>query len=262
VTTTHRSPAAPRVRWLALAVVATAIAVYFPGQYLLDGLSGAAQQNIRLARTYAYDIWPIQAAFYAHITFAGLALLIGPLQFSGWLRARARNAHRWTGRTYVTSVAIGGLAAFVMSFVSSAGLTGFFGFGTLAILWEWATYRGYRAIRTGDLRSHQAWMIRSFALTYAAVTLRLELGLGIAGLLIFGPHLTFAQAYDYAYAPVPFLCFLPNLVIAELIIRRRGLPGLRMVDGQAARHPVVEAPAQPQRPATAEPVPARPVSNG
>jgi hypothetical protein len=29
-----------------------------------------------------------------------------------------------------------------------------------------------------------------------------------------------------AYAPVAFLCWLPNIVIAEVIIRRRGLPSL------------------------------------
>ncbi|KAA2258537.1 hypothetical protein F0L68_22005 [Solihabitans fulvus] len=31
-----------------------------------------------------------------------------------------------------------------------------------------------------------------------------------------------------AYAPLPFLCWLPNLVVAEFMIRRHGLPALRI----------------------------------
>jgi len=61
--------------------------------------------------------------------------------------------------------------AFVMSFVSSVAFDGFFGFGSLAVLWASTTYRGYRAARNRDFASHQAWMIRSFALTFAAPTL-------------------------------------------------------------------------------------------
>ncbi|MFI2241489.1 DUF2306 domain-containing protein [Streptomyces chrestomyceticus] len=57
------------------------------------------------------------------------------------------------------------------------GLAAGFGFGTLALLWAWTSYRGYRAIRERDFASHRAWVIRSFALTFAAPTLRIWLGL-------------------------------------------------------------------------------------
>ena len=71
-------------------------------------------------------------------------------------------------------------------------------------------------------------MIRAFALTYAAVMLRLWLLVFLAGLNIFAKnHLTSDQMFNYAYAPVPFLCWLPNIVVAEILIRRRDLPGLR-----------------------------------
>jgi hypothetical protein len=36
----------------------------------------------------------------------------------------------------------------------------------------------------------------------------------------------FAQVFANAYGAVPFLCWLPNIVIAEWILRRRGLPGI------------------------------------
>jgi dolichyl-phosphate-mannose--protein O-mannosyl transferase len=130
---------------------------------------------------------------------------------------------------YLICVAVGGVAAFAISPADSAGMVGFFGFGTLAVLWEWTAWRGYRAIRERDIRNHQGWMIRNFALTYAAVTLRLE---GATLVLIQIPFVhgnnVYNEVYDNAYAAMPFLCWLPNIVIAEWMVRRRGLPTLRM----------------------------------
>jgi hypothetical protein len=65
-------------------------------------------------------------------------------------------------------------------------------------------------------------MIRAFALTYAAVTLRLWLGVliavqvGLAGVAD-------GTAFDRAYLVVPFLAWVPNLLVAEryLAVRRR-----------------------------------------
>ena len=53
-------------------------------------------------------------------------------------------------------------------------------------------------------------MLRAFALTYAAVTLRLWL---IALIPLLGD-------FSSAYAVVPFLCWVPNLVVVELLLRR------------------------------------------
>ncbi len=54
-------------------------------------------------------------------------------------------------------------------------------------------------------------MIRTFALTYAGVTLRLWLMVLIP--LLDGDFLR-------AYVFTPFLCWVPNLVVAELLLRR------------------------------------------
>ncbi|MDF2827267.1 MAG: hypothetical protein K0R01_550 [Mycobacterium sp.] len=227
--TTHAPAPAPRRRpfrsapWLALLLTSVAVAVYFPSQYVTDSLAALAQNDTGLASTYATRPTLVQVAFYVHIVFAGLALLIGGFQFSRRVR-RYRRAHRWIGRTYVASVFVGGASAFVMAFFSSAAFVGFFGFGTLAVLWVWTTYRGYRSARDGDFAEHQAWMIRSFSLTYAAPTLRLWLIVLTVVQLPFG--LDEAVVAANAYAPVAFLCWLPNIVVAEIIIRRRGLPSL------------------------------------
>lgn len=137
-------------------LTSVAIALYFPLQYAGGTLATLAPRNVGLADVYADRPLAVQLAFYAHITFAGLALLLGPFQFSAALRARHVRVHHAVGRAYIISCLIGGVAAFVMSFFSSVGLLGFFGFGTLAVLWIAVTVTAYRAIRRRDVASHQA----------------------------------------------------------------------------------------------------------
>jgi len=246
-TPAQRTGRFPRVSWTILLLTSLGIALYFPLQYTQGSLEALIPRNVGLASTYANRPLAVQVAFYAHITFAGLALLVGPFQFSKTIRSRHVRVHHVIGRIYITSVAIGGTAAFVMSFFSSVEFLGFFGFGSLAILWVVVTLRAYRAIRRGDVASHQAWMMRSFALTYAAPTLRLWLFALLIPQLLLG--VPFAQAYSNAYAPVPFLSWLPNLVIVELMIRRRGLPALRLDPSPGA--PQLPAPGSEVRPSAA-----------
>jgi uncharacterized membrane protein len=208
-------------------LISLAIASFFVVPYAFGSLSALGKAGVGLASVYADRPVFIQIAFYCHISFAGLALVVGPFQFAKAIRRRNIKVHRWMGRVYVIAVALGSAAAFVMSFVSSVAFAGFFGFGTLAVLWAWTTYRAYRAARNRDFASHQAWMIRSFALTFAAPTLRIWLLTLINVQLLFGHGVSAGQAFQTAYYVLPFLCWLPNIVVAELIIRRRNLPGLR-----------------------------------
>lgn len=210
-----------------MTLVSLVVAGYFAGQYATGTLQSLSARQIGLAASYAQRPPLIQIAFYVHIVPAGLALAIGPFQFVRAVRRRRPGAHRWLGRLYLASVGSAATAGFVMAFFNTAGMVGFFGFGALALLWAWTSYRGYRAIREGDFASHRAWMIRSFALTFAAPTLRLWLGLLIGVQTLAGSQADGQQMLDNAYAAVPFLCWLPNIVVAELMIRRRDLPGLR-----------------------------------
>ncbi|MCS7483498.1 DUF2306 domain-containing protein [Umezawaea endophytica] len=207
-----------------------AISGYFVGQYATGSLAELGEQGVGLAPTYASRPFFVQIAFYVHVVSAGISLVVGPFQFAKVIRRRYRAVHRWIGRTYVVSIAFASVSGLVMAAFNSAAFVGFFGFGTLSVLWGWTTWRGYRAIREHDVASHQAWMIRSFALTFAAVTLRLWLGVLIIFQLVVGfggPNAEVDQLMTDAYAAVPFLCWLPNIVIAEIMIRRRNLPGLR-----------------------------------
>jgi uncharacterized membrane protein len=218
-----------------MTLLSVAITGYFVGQYATGSLQALGARHIGVAPNYAHRPLLIQLAFYAHIVAGGVALASGPFQFVTALRRRRPGVHRWVGRVYLGAIGCASVAGFVMAFISEAGLVGFFGFGSLAVLWGWTARRGYRAIRGRDVASHRAWMIRSFALTFAAVTLRLWLGLLMAGQAMAGGHASADQMFHNAYAAVPFLSWLPNIVIAELMIRRRDLPGLRFSPAPAAR---------------------------
>ncbi len=226
--------AATRVAWTWVALSSLAIAVYAVVPYLTASLAELSESGVGLAGNYDDRPAFVQAAFYAHIVAGGLALIAGPFQFWRGLRDRHRSVHRWIGRTYLAAIAIAGVAGLVMAPFSEAGFAGFFGFGTLAVLWLATGWKAYRAIRRRDVASHRAWMMRNFALTYAAVTLRLWLGVLITVQALPGGEFDFEAAFANAYAVVPFLAWLPNLVIAEWLIRRRGLPSFRLSTGAEA----------------------------
>jgi len=146
-----------------------------------------------------------------HIAGGMGALLAGPWQFSEKLRTRALSWHRWLGRFYLLEVALGSIAGMVMATVSEQGLPTHLGFGMLASLWFFTGLQAYRMIRRGNTVAHRQWMIRNFSLTLAAVTLR-----NYMPLLLFALHWSFRQSY----ITVSWLCWVPNLLVAEWLVRR------------------------------------------
>ena len=84
-------------------------------------------------------------------------------------------------------------------------------FGGLALALLGSTGLAYRAIKGRDVARHREWMIRSYLLIYAAVTLRIEI-----------PTLMVATGgnFDWTYHVVSWLCWVPNLLIAEWYVRR------------------------------------------
>ena len=159
---------------------------------------------------FARYIFPLRL----HIAGGMGALLAGPWQFSQWLRARALNLHRWLGRFYLLEVAVGSAAGFAMAIVSEEGLPTHLGFGALALLWFFTGLQAYRMVRRGNIEAHRQWMIRNFALSLAAVTLRTHLPL-----MLFALHWSFRTSY----ITVSWLCWVPNLLIAEWLVHRRKL---------------------------------------
>lgn len=145
-----------------------------------------------------------------HAGFAGAALLLGPLQFIDTIRRHAPTAHRWIGRIYVACCVAGGIVGAVLALGASSGAIAVSGFFFLAVAWLVTTAMGWRAAALKrDFAAHKNWMIRSFALTFAAVTLRLY--------LLPAMIMDMADAYQY----IAWLCWVPNLLIVETWIAMR-----------------------------------------
>ena len=189
------------VVFLSLGVTAYAIVTYA----LLP--LGVALHPVMRATFEAHRV-----AIYAHVFGAAFALALGPLQFSSRLRAKRPSLHRMAGRLYLgVGVLLGGVAGLYMAFHAFGGPFARVGFAGLAILWLYTGLRAYLAIRAGDVATHRRWMIRNFALAFAAVTLRLWLP---AALL-------FRVPFEVAYPVVAWLCWVPNVVIAQMLVARR-----------------------------------------
>jgi uncharacterized membrane protein len=148
-------------------------------------------------------------ATLAHFVGSALALAIGGFQLHPWLRRCFTGLHRWMGRLYVLGVACGGSAGLYMAWHANGGITGKLGFALLAIGWLGVTACGYFCIRAKQVDAHRRWMIRSFALSFAAVTLRLYIPASqMAGI-----------PFDTAYPVIAWLSWVPNLLLAELFVR-------------------------------------------
>jgi len=107
-------------------------------------------------------------------------------------------------------ILVGGLAGLYMAFLAYGGLPARLGFGLLAILWLLSGSMVYRHIRNKEIQNHRQWMVRNYALTFTAVTLRLWL-------IVFQvAEVEFIEAY----ITVAWLCWVPNLMIAEVIVNR------------------------------------------
>jgi uncharacterized membrane protein len=167
----------------------------------------------------------VPVAVIAHLAGGLVAIAIGPWQLNGRLRARAIGAHRWLGRAYVVAVVAGGLGALALAPGSQEGAVTHVGFGLLAVLWLCSTLQAYRRIRAGDVPSHRRWMTRSYALTLAAVTLRIYLPLALAA----------GMSFHDAYQVISWLCWVPNLVVAEWLVLAQAN---RAVDVAAGRRAV------------------------
>ena len=188
-----------RMGWGLMAGLAILIALYGLSILLVAAIRPPFIQQ-RLATM------PLAAVL--HFLGSAVALAVGPFQHNQRIRSRHLALHRWLGRIYVIAVLVGGVAALMLATVSEGGLPTHVGFGLLGTLWLVATARAFRHIRAGDQISHRRWMERSYALTYAAVTLRIYLPLSqVAGI-----------PFEPAYQTIAWLCWVPNLIVAEWLI--------------------------------------------
>lgn len=157
-----------------------------------------------------YQVEQQRLLFTTHVVFGPIALMIAPFQLMTRLRVRRPALHRWMGVSYCLAVLLGGVSGFLIGFGANGGLLTKAGFIILAVLWLWTTLRAYQFARARRFDDHRAWMIRSIALTFAGVALRFWLPV----------QLISGIPFETAYAVVAWLCWVPNVLIAEYYLSR------------------------------------------
>ncbi len=193
---------AGRTTGFALAVIVCLGIAVFASRYLFDG---PGLSDFVLANSNALPWLKI------HIAGGILALVIGPWQFITRTRVVWHGLHRRAGRVYSIACLGGGSAGLVLALGSVQGPVAQSGFAGLALSWLATTATAWLKVRAGDYPAHRRWMIRSFALTFAAVTLRIYLPIP--------PELGYD--FDQGYRAIAWLCWVPNLLLAELYVRWR-----------------------------------------
>jgi hypothetical protein len=160
---------------------------------------------------------PIMANAFAHpfvaihVAAGVIALVIGPLQFVSRIRQRKPAVHRATGLIYVGATAVFAPAGLMLALGTTAGPIAGAGFAALALLVSLFTYFGLRAAIEHRFSDHREWMLRSYAMTATAITLRLMIP--AAALLGF--------EFLPAYRVIAWLSWTTNLLLVELYIRRK-----------------------------------------
>ncbi|HEY1215556.1 MAG TPA: DUF2306 domain-containing protein [Bryobacteraceae bacterium] len=120
-----------------------------------------------------YHAYRLQVIADRHLliphTLSGIvALLSGPIQFSGRFRRRHLKLHRVLGRIYVVSVFVGSFTGIALA----AGRPGFPGTSMQAAAWMVCTTAAFITARNRQIAVHRQWMARSYAVTFTFVSSR------------------------------------------------------------------------------------------
>ncbi|SNS92019.1 Predicted membrane protein [Ekhidna lutea] len=158
------------------------------------------------------SIW--RTAFHFHFIGGAVALAIGWTQFLKNFRSTHLKTHRRLGYVYITAILlISSPAAFYMALYANGGFNNVVGFGMMALCWFGFTAMAFVKIKNKDLDAHERWMIRSFAVTLGAVTLRVFMPIMIIS----------GVSPEEAYQVIAWFCWVPNLFVAEYLISKKYL---------------------------------------
>lgn len=154
-----------------------------------------------------------QIAFFGHVYTSIFVLIFGITQFSKYIRNKLTKLHRAFGQLYVFLILfIAAPTGFIMALHANGGAFSRVSFSIQALLWFWFTYKAFRFVKNKEWINHQKFMLRSYALTLSAVSLRLFKWI-IVSTIELSPMDT--------YKIVSWLGWLFNLVIIEIYLINR-----------------------------------------
>jgi uncharacterized membrane protein len=204
-------PARPRPRrdwWIPTSLLLLAAVPSAGGVFRVVDLSGG--RTAENARFFDLPV-PILVHIFGATTF----LVLGALQVWPSFRRRRPAWHRWSGRVLVPAGISGGLSGMWMATFSDVPAH-----DNTALMWLRLLFGavmvaglvlGLVAIRRGDVRTHQRWMARAYAVAQGAGTQALFLGPYVA---------LVGQPSGAPKAVVMGAAWAVNLAAAEWLVRR------------------------------------------
>ncbi|MDI3322584.1 DUF2306 domain-containing protein [Pinibacter soli] len=167
---------------------------------------------LKQKRDYLHiKVW--RAAFYIHVFSSIFTLMSGFTQFSNYVLQYHKSFHKIIGRIYAFDILfINFPAGMVMAYYANGHLPSKIAFTILDVLWFTFTLTALLAIQNGDINKHRNFMIRSYALTFSAITLR-------TWKIVFTHTIHIDPAHIYMIDA--WMGFVPNLLFAEFLIWNR-----------------------------------------
>lgn len=191
-----------RAGWVAMTLLATMIALVSSRYLTLNPeVFLKPQKLVYLSHT---------GGLLLHVAGGVVALTLGPWQFVSRLRTRRPAVHRFIGRIYLVAVLTAGVGGLMLAPTTYTGPIAAVGLGVLAVLLLSTSVAAYVTIRRRQVAQHRAWMTRSYALIFTAVTFRLWLGAVPAA----------GFTFEQAYVTGAWAAWVINLAVAELLITR------------------------------------------
>jgi uncharacterized membrane protein len=152
-------------------------------------------------------------AFYTHVFSSIFTLLAGFTQFSSFLLKHHKSVHRFVGRMYTWDILLINFpAGLIMAYYANGHLPAKIAFVILDFLWFWFTYKAVVEAKKKNISAHKRFMMRSYALTCSAITLR-------TWKLILSSNFQIDPAMLYMIDA--WLGFMPNLLFVEWLILRK-----------------------------------------
>ncbi len=179
----------------------------YPLLYLLMGLHLDLLDS-KSEEILASTFWNI--GFYSHISFGGIALLIGWTGFVKKLRSTNIKAHSIIGKIYIVAALISATSGIYLGFFSNGGLIAATGFISMGLIWFYTTIKAYLSIRSKNVSEHDRMISYSYATCFAGVTFRIWMPFFI---LLF-------EDIDTAYKVVAWWSWVPNLYVAHILNKK------------------------------------------
>ncbi len=150
----------------------------------------------------AHHIENVGSILAVHMIFGGLAVILVPVQVSRMWRRGDRRKHVYLGWALVPIVTIAALTTPPISFNMTLPFWSELGFAMGSIAWFTALVFGIWAIRTRQYDRHRRWMVMMAALSFGAVSFRLQL-----------PILRLFWDMDVVFPYLGWTCWVPNVLV-------------------------------------------------